>query len=261
MKLVDTHRENFALLAHYYFDTHLKIEPIAAELGVHRGDFSSVILKHLSPKSLTLCDAWSAEIISQSYERKNEAHNWVNDLTARSAYYGGPIDQQGTLESNHQFVIDRFSHDTRVQISKSSTADYLEQQIESGVVFDYVYLDASHEYYDVVSDLTLIARCIKPTSIVVLNDCCTGIEARKQNFGVLEALSFCRKFIDLEPVAMTWTNYSDVLCSSAQTAHVLQQIIEKSDLSWVEFPSALLPSCQLHKPIGSNRSRPNISFR
>lgn len=88
------------------------------EVGVWRGDFSQALLNHLKPRQLTLIDPW--------------AH-------------------QQDADELHQKVCQRFSANDNVKVVRSTSLEAAKAIADQSL--DWVYIDGSHFYKDVLDDL------------------------------------------------------------------------------------------------------------
>lgn len=88
---------------------------IGAEIGVHKGDFSAVILTTLEPARLHLIDPWHYEA-SPTYE---------------GAWYGGQAEGgQKEMDARYESVVERFADEIRsgaVVVHRGESAAVLEQ--------------------------------------------------------------------------------------------------------------------------------------
>lgn len=122
----------------------------AAEVGVWRGDFSSVLLNYLELQKLTLIDPWKFS--------KNFPDSW----------YGGRIaENQGDMDRVYDYVCQRFREEIatervltfRGQLDAIDTLDA-----------DWVYVDGDHTVEGVSADIRELCRLMKPGSVVMFDD-------------------------------------------------------------------------------------------
>ena len=105
------------------------------EVGVWRGDFSQALLSHLKPVNLTLIDPWG---------------------------------HQEDAEELHRGVCKRFSSNNNVKVLRSSSLEAAKTFADQS--FDWVYIDGSHDYEDVLADLKTWKLKIKKNGILFGDD-------------------------------------------------------------------------------------------
>jgi SAM-dependent methyltransferase len=137
-------------------------DAVIAEVGVAAGDFSADILEVARPRKFFLIDAWHMD------ERTDYGEAGFAKVNAR---FKNEINK-GTV------VIKRgFSHEKLNEFED----DY----------FDWVYIDAAHDYLSVKKDLEIAFRKVKNGGIVAGHDYLRWGD-RGIRFGVLEAVNnFC----------------------------------------------------------------------
>ena len=144
----------------------LPANSVGAEIGVWKGQFSKMILKHVSPSHLYLIDPW--EYQPEFSERK----------------YGGKesegiSDMQAIYESVRSTV---GVHDNVSIIRKRSeeaASDIADQSL------DWVYIDGNHFYKYVFSDLKNYSRKVKKLGFIICDDYTWG---KKHNYPVKRAV-------------------------------------------------------------------------
>jgi len=119
---------------------------VGAELGVWRGDTSARFLASGKIKHLHLVDAWSPDPYYgiEGYREKYAKLVGSGDLDAFRAYYDAVL----------AGVRRRFQGQP-VTIHQTTVHEFLTEPPED---LDWVYVDASHEYLDVLDDLERCAR-------------------------------------------------------------------------------------------------------
>jgi hypothetical protein len=233
-----------------------KVKPTIAEVGVLKGENAEVIDKIFSPESLYLIDAWSPEGFSD-YNKNNAHRHWVADINEYAYYFGGSLSDQSTFDNLYQGVIERFETKDHVKIMRCSSFDahrYLSDNITSA--FHLIYIDASHQYETVLDDLMFYKDFLSHDGVLQLNDCCHSELGIKQNLGVLEAVVKFTKMTDYVPVAITNTDWSDVILvrKDSQLIPLIDQIINQSDISYVEIPPQLLGALKVRNGVKQNLS-------
>ena len=126
-------------------------ESICAEIGVWKGDFSQRILDITNPSELHLIDPW---MFQPSFP---------------SRWYGGvKAANQSDMDDIFESVRDRFASSQEVRFHrKPSEEAYSEFPNE---FFDWVYVDGSHDYDSVKSDLELYFPKVKPNGFLTGDD-------------------------------------------------------------------------------------------
>ena len=212
----------------------------ALELGVHRGDNAQTILDKVAPKSLHLVDAWSSSVSLGGYTPFAALPPGVTDPREHSDYFGGPLESQDTFEKNYRHTASRFENDRRVTILLEETDKAFEILKSQGMVFDFIYIDANHQYEYVLRDLKFYSELLSDTGVFMLNDATSSAKGRAQNLGVLEAISAFTKASEFRPVAMTAMDFADViLCRSPITIAKLSAFLTLSRYKVVHLPDAL----------------------
>jgi len=145
----------------------LRLNGYAAEIGVARGDFSAKILQS-SVKKLYSIDCWDVETPSSWKEQ------------ARSKWTQEKMD---ALYEEAQDKLRPFGE--RSEIIKAFSADAV-NRFKDGY-FDFIYLDASHEYVDVKEDISLWWSKVKRGGILAGHDYFAR-EDEPDKWGVIEAV-------------------------------------------------------------------------
>jgi hypothetical protein len=133
---------------------------VGAEIGVHQGDFSQVILEIVAPSRLHLIDPWKHEP-SPLYQR---------------ALYGGRAEHgQAQMDERHADVLARFDDEIRagqVVVHRGQSADVLAAMPDDSL--DWVYIDGNHLYEFVALDLELSLRKTRPGGLITGDDYAEG---------------------------------------------------------------------------------------
>jgi hypothetical protein len=253
MKVCHADRNRFYEILRRVFDR-LRVRPRVLELGVLRGDNAARMDQALSPEALVLVDAWSSEPY-RDYQRINAHRDWVASLDIHAEYFGGSVSEQTTFDRLYEQTRARFADAAHVQVLRAGSRAGAEHLHAQGVMprgFDLVYVDASHQYEDVLDDLMRYAPLVSANGVLQMNDCCHSQAGVRQNLGVLEAVTHFIKVSDFAPVALTDTDYADLILarrgSPAQRA--THRIIERSPIAYVEVPDALLGAARVLGPSG-----------
>lgn len=261
MKVCNANRQTLYRAAAAAFET-LRVQPVAVELGVLRGENAQALNQALAPSKMFLVDAWSSQSLMENYSPFARLPSWVTPVTNFGHYFGGPMDEQATFDRLYEDCASRFRDQPHVQLVKGDTVDEFERVrglLGGDASIDFLYLDANHQYEFVFRELMEYSRLCKPESLIMLNDCCHSAGGLRQNLGVLEAVARFIKIGDYRPVALTATDYSDVVLArtGSRIGQVLGQIIERSAISYVELPHQLLAAARV---VYSGEGRVNISF-
>ena len=141
---------------------------IGAEIGVFTGVFSEFLMAKTRPRHLTLVDPWA------------KAHGAMFPNWGR--YTAG-----GTLptEAAHKAAQLRAGKLAgQVDVVEDFSTAWLATQ--SAGALDWVYLDASHKYENVLEDLHAIAKILAPAGLIMGDDCWT--DPNGTHFGVFRAV-------------------------------------------------------------------------
>lgn len=226
----------------------LQVQPRTIELGVCKGDNAQHLLERLAPKPLVLVDSWNAASLD-AYSPFDPLPDWVDPPETYDFYFGGPTREQATWDRLYAGCQQRFAGQPDVHIvrSFSDTAIPGVQAVAGTDPFDLVYVDASHQYEYVLRDLMLYQDLVGPNGCFMLNDCCHSLAGMRQNLGVLEAVGHFLKRSGFAPVAITNTDWSDVVL--ARRGSLMEQALHlsllNSDVAFVDIPDQLLPAARL----------------
>lgn len=258
MKICNVDRNIFYIILGAAFKA-MKVLPDIAELGVLRGDNAMALYEKISPKHMFLIDSWSKSI-TEKYSPFEQLPKWVSPVESFGDYFGGPMDQQSTFDMLHKHCVDKFATFTNVTIIRQETiAAIPEIRKLSGVeMLDFVYVDANHQYEYVLRDLLYYEELVKEDGVLMLNDCCHSPSGMRQNLGVLEAVTNFIKRTDFIPVAMTHTDWSDVILvrRNSNINRLIHELILDSNISYVEVPHQLISAAK----VVAGARRVNISF-
>lgn len=179
---------------------------LVAEIGVHSGNFASVILRRSRPKALHLIDCWTY----QPPERFSDAVVPYNCVAGH--------------EANLDRVMRRFAAEIAagtVVIHRGLSEKVLPQFPDHSL--DWAYVDANHFYEPVKRDLELCRVKVKPNGIICGHDyICTGAP-NPRNYGVREAVAeFCARY--------DWR----LICLVADSVHVGRGSFVLVERNWAE---------------------------
>lgn len=229
-----------------------RLDVYALEIGVLRGENASSILSSISPKKMALLDLWSSSAICSALYSRAEKRPWLRSPASLSRYFGGDIRTQETFDTMHQGVLKKFAEDDRVTVIRGSTSDWSDHS-PSGL-YNFIYLDASHQYEDVLDDLIAIDSHAADRCIIQLNDCLTSSKGHSQNIGVLEAASHFLKLCDWKPLLLgAQDNDLIVARGFPDIITCFEAFFESRNLWHVRIPNGLLAS-------GFRNDKGSISF-
>lgn len=137
-------------------------DAICAEVGVLAGDFSGEILRLCNPRELHLIDIFDCPDYASS--------------------------KRFTAYENESFVRKRFESDIikgKVTMKKGLSWEVLATYPDN--YFDWVYIDAAHDYRSVVRDLEQANRVTKEGGIIVMNDYIVVDHKSGNEYGVVQA--------------------------------------------------------------------------
>ncbi len=133
-------------------------DAVVAEIGVAEGSFSKEILTRTNPKTLHLIDPWDSPV---------------------PKYSASAIE---TVKKNVQEAVDsgvvKFNRGYSCPVMKEFEDNY----------FDWVYLDAAHDYENVRLDLQALNRTVKPGGLICGHDYVRWV-SQTDRYGVVEAVN------------------------------------------------------------------------
>jgi hypothetical protein len=128
---------------------------VCAEIGVFRGEFTRHILEITKPRELHLIDGWW-ELFGDHFPDWGE-YSEFGRLSTRVAY-----------EDAQKIVAGLKSPSLKVTTHVGDDCEILETFVDG--YFDWVYLDASHNYEDTVRELEILSRKIKSDGFIAGDD-------------------------------------------------------------------------------------------
>lgn len=247
MKVCITYRETFYNLLKAVFDACNK-QPVVAELGVLRGENALKLYNALNPEKMVLIDSWSPAA-NDAYSPFDQLPPWVNSVDKYAYYYGGPMYDMATYDTLYQECLSKFIDKDNITVIRAETIAAIDEiKPRTGIEkFDLVYIDANHQYEYILRDLMYYQDLLTDDGFILLNDCCHSVQGTKQNLGVLEAMSSFIKRSDFIPVAVTNTDWSDVILVRKNS--IMVQLVDialtNSDIPFVEIPHQLMPAARV----------------
>jgi hypothetical protein len=154
---------------------------IVAEVGVAYGDFSQKIIDAISPKKIYAIDHFNQNNPFVNY--------WGRDDFARDN-----MPHQQWYENRFKTEIESGMMETRQGLSWDCISKFPDDY------FDYVYLDAAHDYHSVKKDIELIGNKVKNGGFIQFNDYCNGFLYSGIIYGVIAAVNH---FINSGPHKVT----------------------------------------------------------
>lgn len=181
------------------------------EVGVFKGNYSQKILEAVKPENLVLVDPW--EFSEDTFNPFPDTPEHIQPIyKALERYFGTGyqvVDSRVNinLHAQYELVKERFKDCDSVKIIKQSShkavLDFPDE------TFDFIYIDANHQYEWILRDLLEWSRKLKPGGIIGLNDATSSPTGRNQNLGVLEAVSSFIKRSNFVPVILTLNDFAD----------------------------------------------------
>jgi hypothetical protein len=153
--------KNCKMLANrYYILEHIPKNGIGAEIGVLGGDWSKHLLNACLPQELNLIDTF-----------------YSNDY---------PSQKRFSKSSHETYIRTEFSeYGEKVKILKGLSWDILKNIPNN--YFDWIYIDAAHDYKSVKKDLKEAYRTLKPEGYIIMNDYIMYDHFTKEDYGVVQA--------------------------------------------------------------------------
>ena len=106
--------------------------------------------------------------------------------------------------------------------------------------FDFVYMDGNHHYEFVLRDLQDYAALLKPGGLLFGHDFFEDEFARKENYGVIDAVSAFLKRSDFRFMMLTWEPFSTFCLArnlNGFAGAFLRNVLE-SEVPMIEIPDA-----------------------
>ncbi|MCG3171684.1 MAG: hypothetical protein CALGDGBN_03325 [Pseudomonadales bacterium] len=133
---------------------------VGAEVGVHLGDFSALLLQETAPARLHLVDPWE----------------FRTDAEHSASWYGerGANGQQ-EMDRRHAHVQQRFTHQIAagtVEVHRGSSGQVLPGFADDSL--DWIYIDGDHAYDAVKQDLDLAWLKVRPGGLIAGDDYAIG---------------------------------------------------------------------------------------
>jgi SAM-dependent methyltransferase len=170
---------------------HLPKDAVGAEIGVAEGAFSAALLEAAEPRELHLIDPWSHLESGSGLLQAGLMLADVEEALDRGVELDGPpLNPWG--DDIYSRVAARFEGDSRVRLHRQYSYKAAASFDEG--YFDFVYIDGNHHYEFVLRDLQDFASRLKPGGLLFGHDFFENDFARKENYGVVEAvLAFLKR--------------------------------------------------------------------
>ncbi|MBI4534565.1 MAG: class I SAM-dependent methyltransferase [Candidatus Melainabacteria bacterium] len=219
-------------------------QSVCAEVGVFTGAFSEQIDQITRPNELHLIDTWDFSLDWQTmFAPKEEAgrHNfesWFKTLVP--AYQGG--DPSPLYPQMYEDLKNKYAQDKRVRLHRGYSHEVGSQFPDKH--FDFVYLDASHTYADVLRDLLVYSEKLKDGGIIMGDDFYDTLE-RPSDYkyvGTVQAVSQFLKRSSFKCCAITGPSESNFVLykqNSPYLEHFFDQLY-RSQLLFIEINDSQL---------------------
>ncbi|TDR94127.1 class I SAM-dependent methyltransferase [Enterovirga rhinocerotis] len=172
-----------------------------AEIGVFQGVFSRLILDAANPAKLHLIDPWSSAqgcVRSDGFQMPDAYDRVTRDLAKE-------------IESG-QVVLHR-------EFSTKVVGSFLDQ------AFDWIYVDAMHDYDNVLADLRAFKAKVKQDGFILGHDFSNHDAARRYKFGVVKAVrQFCQEE-GFQIVLMTMETHPTYLLARSDNTTTLPVVL------------------------------------
>jgi hypothetical protein len=211
---------------------------VGAEIGVAEGRYSAVILAAADPRELHLIDPWSHLEPGSDLLRGADFLAGVDSARAQGeALSPPPFNAAG--DSDYARILARFQGDRRVRLHRQYSYKAA-VGFEDGL-FDFVYLDGNHHYEFVLRDLEDFAAKLKPGGLLFGHDFFEDDFARREHYGVIDAVNAFLKRSDFFFLMLTWEPFP-TFCLARDldgfAGRFLRNLLE-SETRMIELPDAI----------------------
>ena len=132
---------------------------VGGEIGVWKGEFSTLIRRYVRPKKLHLIDPW------------------IFDPKYPDRMYGGKIAKnQGDMDRIFRSVQEKFADDPTVIIHRGPSAVVLPKFNDD--YFDWIYIDGNHSYEFVLDDLQMCLAKVRSGGVITGDDYTWGVNSK-----------------------------------------------------------------------------------
>ena len=212
---------------------------VGAEIGVAEGAYSAAILEAAQPGELHLSDPWSHLEPGSGLMQGRELLGGIDAARARGERFDAP---PPNFEGDKLYakVVERFEGDPRVRLHRQYSYKAAAGFDEG--FFDFVYIDGNHHYEFVLQDLQDFAARLKPGGLLFGHDFFEDAFARRENYGVVDAVSVFVKRSDFRFLMLTWEPFS-TFCLARRldgfAGEFLRNVFE-SETQMIEIPDAFV---------------------
>lgn len=213
---------------------------VGAEIGVAQGDFSAAIMAAAEPSALHLIDPWSHLEAGSDLLGSAELLAGQGKDGTGAAPEAVPENSDG--HATYSKVVERFAAEPRVHVHRQYSYR-IASQFPAGH-FDFVYLDGNHTYEFVLRDLEDFAAKLKPGGLLFGHDYFEDAFARKENYGVIDAVSAFVKRSDFRFLMLTWEPFSTFCLTDRLNgfAGTFLQNVLNSEVPMIELPDTIANS-------------------
>lgn len=211
---------------------------VGAEIGVAEGAYSAVILENAQPAELHLIDPWSHLEAGSGLLQSQELLAGIERARALGTEFTAPA---GNAIGDRMFteITSRLGGDPRVRLHRQFS--YKAVTSFADEFFDFVYIDGNHQYEFALRDLHDFAAKLKPGGLLFGHDFFEDAFAKKEHYGVIDAVNTFLKRSDYYLVVLTWEPYS-TFCLARRldgfAGAFLRNLLE-GETHVIEIPSAL----------------------
>jgi hypothetical protein len=211
---------------------------VGAEIGVAEGTYSAVILENAKPSELHLIDPWSPLEAGSSLLQSQELFTDVERARALKTEFSAPA-AHPVGDDKFTKVVERFKNDPRVRLHRQ----YSYKAVTSfpDEFFDFVYIDGNHHYEFALRDLEDFAVKLKPGGLLFGHDFFEDGFAKKEHYGVVDAVNVFIKRSGFYMVVLTWESFS-TFCLARRLdgfAGAFVRNLLEGDTYVLEIPSSL----------------------
>ena len=213
---------------------------VGAEIGVAQGDFSQAILDAAAPSALHLIDPWSHLEIGS--DLLGSADLLANQRATGAGESPAAVPENSEGFDTYSKVVERFATEPRVHIHRQYSYKIVSQFPDAH--FDFVYLDGNHTYEFVLRDLQDFAAKLKPGGLLFGHDYFEDAFARRENYGVIDAVSAFLKRSDFRFLMLSWEPFSTFCLTDRLNGYAgafLQNALN-SDVPMLELPDIVAGS-------------------
>lgn len=209
---------------------------VGAEIGVAEGAFSAAILEAAQPSELHLIDPWSH---LESGDDLLRAPAILAEVDGAQVQFDAP---PPNAEGDALFaqVAARFEGQPGVRLHRQYS--YKAAAGFADGTFDFVYVDGNHHYEFVLRDLHDFAAKLKPGGLLFGHDFFEDEFARRESYGVVDAVNTFLKRTDFRFLALTWEPFS-TFCLARRLdgfAGAFMRNLFESEVPMLELPDAFV---------------------